>query len=51
MIDGVNSDSNPQSAFVDDFSLTAIPEPGTMAMVLIGVGVLALRRRSRVSSS
>lgn len=51
MIDGVNSDSNPQSAFVDDFSLTAIPEPGTMAMVLFGVGVLAFRRRSRVSES
>lgn len=50
MIDGVNSDANPQSAFVDDFSLTAIPEPGTMAMVLIGVGVLALRRRTPVAT-
>lgn len=51
MIDGVNSDANPQSAFVDDFSLTAIPEPGTMIMVLVGVGVLAFRRRSPVAGS
>lgn len=45
MVDGVNADLNPQSAFVDDFSLTAIPEPGAMSMaVLASLGVMARRK-------
>jgi hypothetical protein len=36
-----------QSAFFDDFSLTAVPEPGTFALVgLAVVGLLGVRRRS-----
>jgi hypothetical protein len=47
MIDGVNSDLNPQSAFVDDFSLTAIPEPTSLGLFALGGGLLlACRRRS-----
>ena len=46
MLDGVNSDVNPQSAFVDDFSLTIVPEPASVALVLIGMlGVVGLIRR------
>jgi PEP-CTERM motif len=47
MIDGVaNPAANPQSAFLDDFSLSVIPEPATMALGLLGVlGLLGLVRR------
>jgi len=46
MIDGVlNPGVNPQSAFLDDFSLTAIPEPSTL--VLAGLGLIAAIRRGR----
>ena len=45
MIDGVNSDLNPQSAFVDDFSLTVIPEPASLGLCALGAGVLLARRR------
>jgi hypothetical protein len=43
----VNSDLGPQ-ATVNRYTITAAPEPGTTAMLLVGgalVGVLALRRR------
>ena len=45
MVDGVASDLNPQSAFFDDFSLTAIPEPGSLGLAAIGLVTLAFRRR------
>jgi hypothetical protein len=46
MLNGVNSDLNPQSAFVDDFSLSAIPEPASVLMGLLGLcGLLGLVRR------
>lgn len=45
MIDGVASDLNPQSAFFDDFSLTAIPEPGTLGLAAVGLIALACRQR------
>jgi hypothetical protein len=46
MIDGVlNPGVNPQSAFLDDFSLTAIPEPSTFA--LLGLGLVAAISRGR----
>ena len=46
LLDGVNSDVNPQSAFVDDFSLVIIPEPACMALVMIGaVALLGWSRR------
>jgi hypothetical protein len=50
MVDGeFNADLEPgpgQSAFVDDFSLTAIPEPGTFVMSIFGLALVsAVRRR------
>jgi hypothetical protein len=47
MVDGItNPGVNPQSAFVDDFSLTIIPEPASLMLGLIGiVGLLGLGRR------
>ena len=41
MVDGIlNPGVNPQSAFVDDFSLI-IPEPSTVTLALIGVAIVA----------
>jgi hypothetical protein len=45
MIDGVASDLNPQSAFFDDFSLTTVPEPGTLGLAACALAGLAFRRR------
>jgi hypothetical protein len=47
MVNGIlNPGVNPQSAFVDDFSLTIIPEPASVMLGLIGVlGLLGLARR------
>ncbi len=49
MVDGVlNPGVNPQSAFVDDFSLTVIPEPASVALGVIAValtGCIGLMRR------
>ena len=47
MVDGIlNPGVNPQSALVDDFSLTIIPEPASLMLGLIGtVGLLGLARR------
>ncbi len=41
MIDGINTQQNPQSAFFDNFEL--VPEPGTFALLGLG-GLVALRR-------
>ena len=43
MIDGVFADTNPQSAFVDDFVL--VPAPGVFG--LLGIAALSPRRRRR----
>ena len=43
MFDGVNSQMNPQSAFVDDFTL--IPAPGAAALLTLGLLTSAIRRR------
>src|SRR5688572_23620779 len=43
MVDGVNSDVNPQSAFVDDFAL--IPEPAGLSLLALGGVALLARRR------
>jgi hypothetical protein len=46
MVNGVANQANPQSAFVDDFSLICIPEPASVALGLLGVlGLLGLVRR------
>lgn len=48
MVDGVDALTNPQSAYLDSFVLTAVPEPSTVALTLLGaVGGLALVRRRR----
>lgn len=44
MYNGMNADMNPQSAFVDDFTL--IPAPGAAAMLGV-MGLAAARRRAR----
>jgi xanthosine utilization system XapX-like protein len=40
-----NTQNPDPSAFIDDFSLTKVPEPATMALAAIGVIGLALLRR------
>jgi hypothetical protein len=47
MVDGVlNPNVNPQSAFLDDFVLTTIPEPASLIIGLFGVaGLVATVRR------
>jgi hypothetical protein len=45
MVDGQNAGLNPQSAFVDDFTLSAfVPAPGASAVLALGL-VAARRRR------
>lgn len=38
---------DPQSAFVDDFNLEAVPEPATMTALAVGALALIRRRRSK----
>lgn len=46
MDNGVDAMANPQSAFVDDFDLHAIPEPASFALLGLGsLGMLLRRRR------
>jgi hypothetical protein len=47
LVNGIaNPGVNPQSAFVDDFSLTIIPEPASFLLVVFGLaGLLGLARR------
>jgi hypothetical protein len=48
MIDGeFNVDAPHQSVFFDDFSLRAVPEPGSIALGMIGLVCLGGSRRSR----
>jgi hypothetical protein len=48
MVDGeFNVDLPHQAAWIDDFSLTVVPEPSTSAMALAGLFVLRARRRRR----
>lgn len=46
MIDGISGPGNPQSVFVDSASLTAVPEPATVAIAAMACMGLAARRRS-----
>lgn len=51
MLDGeFNVDMPVQSAFVDDLSLTVIPEPGALSLGLMGLGFLGCRRCSPKSN-
>lgn len=49
MLVGVDADVNPQSLFLDDFSLTqqapSVPEPSTWLLTAAGLAFLVLRRR------
>lgn len=45
MVNGVDAGANPQSAFIDRFSLTTIPEPATALIALFGLAGAAARRR------
>ncbi|MCA9235587.1 MAG: PEP-CTERM sorting domain-containing protein [Planctomycetales bacterium] len=46
MTGGRNSNVNPQSAFLDNFDLNFVPEPASMALVLLSaVGIALIRRR------
>lgn len=48
MVNGeFNVDMPAQSAFVDDLSLTCVPEPGSIIMGLMGLAFLGVGRRSR----
>jgi MYXO-CTERM domain-containing protein len=50
MVDGeFNIDLPHQAAWVDDFSLTAIPEPTSLLMGLLGLGLAGAARRSRAA--
>jgi hypothetical protein len=46
MVNGHVAAANPQSAFVDDFSLT-IPEPAGLSALALAGAALAVRRRTR----
>jgi hypothetical protein len=48
MTGGRNALANPQSAFLDNFDLIAVPEPASLALCLLGIcgiGLIAPRRR------
>ena len=45
MTDGMDSGTNPQSGFLDSFSLTVVPEPASGLLILAGLFALTLRRR------
>lgn len=48
MIDAYGTMNPDPSAFIDDFTLTAVPEPATMSLFgLALVGVMGIRRRSK----
>lgn len=49
MLNGYNPNAGADpSAFIDDFSLTAVPEPATLSMLgLAAVGLIGFRRRSK----
>ena len=46
MVDGVINSANPQSAFLDDFSLV-VPEPSALALMLIATCASIMTRRRR----
>lgn len=45
MVDGRNAGANPQSAFVDDFTLSAAIVPAPASSTLFALGFVAARRR------
>jgi hypothetical protein len=48
MVDGeFNIDLPHQAAWVDDFSLTVVPEPATLMIGVLGIGLASAARRRR----
>lgn len=45
MVDGYSTSGGDQAAFIDDFSLEAVPEPASVALGLFGLSLLGLVRR------
>ena len=51
MVNGQDAMANPQSAMLDDFDLTVVPEPSSMLLAVFGMVILAFRSRKPVATN